>query len=108
MKKNQYNTSGTPMRPPGKESISLTEAPGVYDTNPDPGVSEYRHSTGPNTIPVKFKEAQPTSKAPTNLVMGANGQESGEKAKVPTTSKMNKSKNTYSSASTNKGRLGHY
>lgn len=107
MKKNNYDrASGNAS--PFKKEVNLTEANGVYGHNPDPAVSEYKQSTGPDTIPVKFAEPQPVSKAPSNLVMGANGQESGNKAKIPTSSRANKSKNTYNSASDNKGRMGHY
>lgn len=108
MKKNTYDKAADANNGP-KKDINLTEAGGVYDRSPDPGFSEYKHSMGPNTIPVKFQEAQPVSRAPANTVMGANGKASGEKPKIPTTSRVNKSKNTYDGAvDMKKGRVGHY
>jgi len=71
---------------------------GVFDRNPDPGLSEYGRSTGgPNEIPTKFAEdiKMPTKKNPmASSVMERNNQQAQES----TVSRINKKPNRYDSA----------
>jgi hypothetical protein len=91
-KKNTYDTPG-PSRPLGGE-ISLTEAPGVYGTNPDPGLREYKQSMGKDTLPIKFEEGNLGARNPNPMETQIKRATAAE----PTTSKVNKTPNRYESA----------
>ena len=89
MKDNKYDGASPSDKKVGRK-ITLTDAPGVYDRNPDPGLSEYGHSKGPNTLPIKFAEPDyaPNKNNPMESLRSG-------KAPKPTSSRINKSKNRY-------------
>lgn len=90
MKSNQYESASPSGKKVGRK-VSLTEATGVYDRNPDPGLSEYAHSKGKDTLPIKFGENPNFQSRPNPM----ETQISRGRATKPTTTKMNKSKNRY-------------
>lgn len=89
-KNNQYESASPSGKKVGRK-VSLTEAPGTYGRNPDPGLDAYPQSTGPNTIPVKFGE-NPNFRSRPNPMQT---QITRGRATKPTTTKMNRSKNRY-------------
>jgi len=91
MKDNKYD-GGSPSGKKVGKKISLTDAPGVYDRNPDPGLSEYQHSKGPNTLPIKFSEPEYTPNKKNPMESMRSG-----KAPKPTSSRINKKPNRYES-----------
>lgn len=90
MKGNTYESASPSAKKVGRK-VSLTEAPGTYGTNPDPGLAEYKQSMGKDTIPVKFAE-DPNFRSRPNPM---ETQITRGRATKPTTSKINKSKNRY-------------
>ncbi len=78
--------------------VNLKESNGIYDHNPDPGLSQYGRSTGgPNEIPTKFAEniGMPAKKNPmTSSVMERNNRQ----AQKSTTSRINNKPNKMDSA----------
>jgi hypothetical protein len=90
MKDNQYSDASPSGKKVGRK-VSLTESPGTYGKNPDPGWDQYPQSRGPNTIPVKFGENPNFRRTPnpmeTQIKRGT--------ASKPTTTKLNNSKNRY-------------
>lgn len=101
MKDNMYDGASPSGKKVGRK-VSLTEAPGVWDKNPDPGLSEYGHSKGPNTLPIKFAEPD-FGNAKKNVY---ESMRSG-KAPKPTSSRINKTKNRYeTNKKTTMGKIG--
>lgn len=90
MKDNQYESASPSGKKVGKK-ISLTEAPGVYGRNPDPGLEDYKQSMGKDTLPIKFGE-DPNFRSRPNPM---ETQIKRGKASKPTTTKMNRGKNRY-------------
>lgn len=100
MKQNTYD--GASKMSDASKKMSLTAAPGTYDKNPDPGLSQYGHSMGPNTIPMKFAEPD-FGNAKKNVY------ESTRSGKAPkaTSSRINKTKNRYeTNKKTTMGKIG--
>ncbi|SRR5258705_13274597 len=89
MAKNNTYSSASPSGKKVGRKISLTESPGTYGTNPDPGLSEYKQDMGPNTIPVKFAE-DPNFRSRPNPMESMIKRGTAAKS---TTSRINKKKN---------------
>lgn len=89
MKENKYSEDSPSSKMKGRK-ISLKDAAGVYDENPDPGLRQYKHSMGKDTLPIKFEE--PDFRTSPNQM---ETQIKRGRASKPTTSRVNNSKNRY-------------
>lgn len=105
MKDNEYSSNSPSAKNSRELNTELKKAPGVYDENPNPGLREYKHSMGKDTIPIKFAETITSNKP--NPMTGASPDRLGKKAPVATTSTISKRKNKYDRVVKNKP-LGHF
>lgn len=92
-KQGQLRTSGRVSKVP-----NIKSAPGVFNRNPSPGLSEYPATVGGADIDVKFAE---TGVGDASMQINQMRQPKGVNRrglpKVPTSSNMNRKKNKYSS-----------
>jgi hypothetical protein len=103
MKTNKVMGAESDTGPTVRKSINLKESPGVYDRNPDPGLSNYPRSIGgPNEIPQKFAESVP-SLSRKNPITSAVEERNGRIAPKSTTDKINAKPNRYDSVKNKAG-----